>query len=129
MNYNYEEPIYIKLYSADAGYLASMSNRTTQVLYSLLKRAVFDEKTRGLVVYTNGALKRQIAETSGIPNVGTVGNSFTELVKGHVLKRLDTGCYMFNPYFFGYGEWEDVEKARELFNHDDIAGKSFRDFL
>lgn len=121
-----DEPSYIKLYLQDVLYLADIPNKHEKVLYELLKRASYAGDQNGMEVIINAALKRRIAQTLGMKNVGSVSNAITDLVKGKVLYRMDVGMYKFNPYLFGKGDWQDIARLRLEINYDDIRGKSFK---
>ncbi len=120
------EPAFIKLYLQDVLYLSDMPTKHSAILYELLKRSSYAGDKDGMQVIVNASLKRKIKETLGLKNVGSISNAITELVKGKVLYRVDVGMYNFNPYLFGKGEWQDIERLRLEINYDDIKGKTFK---
>lgn len=120
------EPPFIKLYLQDILYLSDIPNKHERVLYELLKRVTYAGETNGMEVIINSALKRRLAEELGFKNIGSISNAITDLVKGKILLRTDTGIYRFNPYFFGKGQWTDIAKLRLEINYDDIRGRTFK---
>ncbi|MFH5837451.1 replication/maintenance protein RepL [Proteiniclasticum sp. C24MP] len=120
------EPPFIKLYLQDILYLSDIPNKHERVLYELLKRVTYAGETNGMEVVINSALKRRIAEELGFKNIGSISNAITDLVKGKIIIRRDTGIYQFNPYFFGKGDWQDIAKLRLEVNYDEIRGRTFK---
>ena len=120
------EPAYIKLYLQDVLYLSDMPTKHSAVLYELLKRASYAGDKDGMQVIINASLKRRIAESLNLKNVGSISNVITDLVKGKILYRADVGMYNFNPWLFGKGDWQDIERLRLEINYDDIKGKTFK---
>lgn len=120
------EPAYIKLYLQDVLYLSDMPTKHSAVLYELLKRASYAGDKDGMQVIINASLKRRIAESLGLKNVGSISNAITDFVKGKILYRADVGMYNFNPYLFGKGDWQDINRLRLEINYDDIKGKTFK---
>ena len=120
------EPAYIKLYLQDVLYLSDMPTKHSAVLYELLKRASYAGDKDGMQVIINASLKRRIAESLGLKNVGSISNAITDFVKGKILYRADVGMYNFNPYLFGKGDWQDISRLRLEINYDDIKGKTFK---
>lgn len=120
------EPSYIKLYLQDVLYLSDMPTKHSAILYELLKRASYAGDKDGMQVIINASLKRRIKETLGFKNLSSVNNAITDFVKGKILYRADVGMYNFNPYLFGKGDWQDIDRLRLEINYDDIKGKTFR---
>lgn len=120
------EPSYIKLYIQDILYLSDMPKKYDSVLYQLLKRASYAGDKDGMQVSISAGTKRMIQKELGFKNVGSINNAITDLVKGKVLYRIETGVYQFNPWLFGKGDWQDISRLRLEVNYDDIKGKSFR---
>lgn len=121
-----EEPKYIKLYLEDVLYLSDMPTKHSAVLYELLKRASYAGDKDGMQVIINASLKRRIANSLGLKNVGSISNAITDFVKGKILYRADVGMYNFNPYLFGKGDWQDISRLRLEIDYDDIKGKTFK---
>lgn len=120
------EPSYIKLYLQDVLYLSDMPKKHSKILYTLLKRASYAGEKDGMQVCLSSGLKRMILKELGMKNVGSIDNALSDLVKGKVLYRLETGVYQFNPYLFGKGDWQDIERLRMEINYDDIKGRTFK---
>lgn len=118
-----QEPPYIKLYIQDVLYMQDMPKGLTNVMYALLKNAMFADK--GLRIYLPTGLKKEL-----IAEVGTTkaafDNALSKLCKGQIIKREDVGVYSLNPYFFGRGEWKDIDKIRATWNYDAIKGRTFQ---
>lgn len=112
------EPNFIKMYLEDVLYLTDLPKGLNPILYAFLKRMSYGNE---LVI--NAALKRQIAKEVD-RSVSSVNNAITSLVKGKILKRIDTGYYMINPRFFGKGEWKDIAKLRMTVEYTP-EGKTF----
>lgn len=120
------EPSYIKLYLQDILFLTDIPCKHEKVLYELLKKASYAGADNGMEVVVNASLKRRIAKSLGMKNEGSISNAITDLVKGKVLYRVETGIYKFNPWLFGKGDWQDVAKLRLEVSYDDIKGKTFK---
>lgn len=100
------EPDFVKLYLGDIGKLYNLPN--TSLLMALLKKMNYDNE-----VILNAAVKRelskQIGGNMGLSNIEKIIGIYT---KRGVLIRKDRGIYLFNPYLFGRGKWQDVNKIR-----------------
>lgn len=120
------EPSFIKLYLEDALYLSDMPSKHSAVLYELLRRATYAGSEDGMQVVINAALKRRIQKALNYKNISSINNAITDLVKGKILYRVDTGIYNFNTYIFGKGEWQDISRLRLEINYDDIKGRTFK---
>lgn len=116
------EPPFVKLYISDILYTYDMPKGLTNVVYALLEQVTYAKK--GQLVSISVGLKNQICEQLGMPRQ-TLNNAITKLVKGHILERVDTGLYRLNPYFFGLGEWKDIDNLRTTWKYDDIKGRTF----
>jgi hypothetical protein len=100
------EPDFVKLYLGDIGRLYNLPN--TSLLMALLRKMNYDNE-----VILNAAVKRELSSSIG----GNMGLANIEkiigvYVKRGVLIRKDRGIYLFNPYLFGRGKWQDVNKIR-----------------
>lgn len=120
-----DEPQFIKLYLQDILYLSDLPKHHEKILFELLKRANYAGKKYGMEITLNAAIKRRIAEELGIQNIRSINNALSDLVKGEVLYRTDTGVYTLNPYLFGRGNWQDISRLRLEVNYDNIKGKTF----
>jgi hypothetical protein len=119
VNGNFEsEPAYVKFYTADMLYLADIPSGLNTILVALLKKMSYDND-----IFINSSLKRIIAEETG-KKFETVNKSITQFVKGNILIRKDTGHYLFNPYIFGKGKWQDVKSIRVTIDYN-LQGRKF----
>lgn len=120
------EPPYIKIYLQDILYLSDLPRSHENILFELLKRATYAGDEYGMTVTLSSGMKKIMAKTLNIKNVRSINNALTDLVKGEVLSRIETGVYQFNPYLFGKGDWQDIDRLRLEINYDLIKGKTFR---
>lgn len=118
-----QEPPYIKLYIQDVLYMQDMPKGLTNIVYALLRYANY--ANQGLQIFLPLGLKNKlIAELDTTKAV--FNNALTKLCKGNIIRRVDVGIYELNPYFFGRGEWKDIDKLRMTWNYDEINGKTFQ---
>lgn len=120
------EPSYIKLYLQDVLYLSDMHKHHEKILFELLKRATYAGDEYGMTVSLSAGTKRIMAKVLEIKNIRSINNALSDLVKGKILYRIDTGVYQFNPYLFGKGDWQDIARLRLEINYDEIKGKTFK---
>ena len=120
------EPSYIKLYLQDILYLSDMPKHHEKILFELLKRATYAGEKDGMQIALNASVKKRIATELGIQNIRSINNALSDLVKGKVLYRVDTGLYNLNPYLFGKGDWQDISRLRLEINYDEIKGRTFK---
>lgn len=121
-----QEPPYVKLYLQDILYLNDVPKSLTNVLYALLNYVTYADQENGMCIPLNGFIKQQIREKCGMDNPRTLNNALSKLVKGDILKRIGTGTYQLNPYFFGKGDWKDIANIRTTWNYDAIKGRTFQ---
>jgi|SRR5699024_1103019 len=100
------EPNFIKLYIDDLLYLQDLPRGLNGILYAFLKRMAY-----GNQIAVNAAVKRQIAKEVDL-SMSSINNALSNLVKGKIFHRIDTGLYEVNSNFFGKGEWKDIAKLR-----------------
>lgn len=117
-----QEPPYIKLYIQDILYMQDMPKGLTNVVYALLDNALFADK--GLRIFLPTGLKKELIEKLGTTRAA-FDNALAKLCKGQIIRREGTGVYALNPYFFGKGEWKDIDKLRMTWEYDAIKGKTF----
>lgn len=120
------EPAFIKLYLQDVLYLSDMPKNHEKILYELLKRSTYAGEKDGMQVCLSAGIKRIISKKLGLKNDRSINNVLSELVKGKILYRVETGVYNFNPYLFGKGDWQDIARLRLEINYDEIKGKTFK---
>lgn len=118
-----QEPPFVKLYLQDLLYTQDMPKGLTNIVYALLDQVTYASK--GLRVYIPTGLKNEIIKQLDIPRQ-TFNNALVKLCKGNILRRIDTGVYELNPYFFGRGEWKDIDNLRMTWEYDAIKGKTFQ---
>lgn len=121
-----DEPAFIKFYLQDVLYLSDMPKKHSKVLYELLKRATYAGDEDGMQVCLSAGLKRMMMKSLGCKNIQTIDNALCDLTKGKVLYRIETGVYQFNPYLFGKGDWQDINRLRLEIDYNDIKGKTFK---
>ena len=121
-----EEPKYIKLYLQDILYFSDMPKHHEKILYELLKRTTYASEKEGMQIILNASVKKRIAENLGIQNIRSINNALSDLVRGKILYRIDTGLYGLNSYFFGKGDWQDISRLRLEINYDEIKGRTFK---
>ena len=120
------EPSYIKLYLQDILYFSDIPKHHEKILFELLKRACYAGEKEGMQIVLNASVKKRIAAELGIQNIRSINNALSDLVKGKILYRIDTGLYNLNPYFFGKGDWQDIARLRLEINYDEIKGRTFK---
>ena len=120
------EPAFIKLYLQDVLYLSDMPKHHENILYELLKRSTYAGEKDGMQVCLSAGIKRIISKELGLKNDRSINNALSDLVKGKILYRVETGVYNFNPWLFGKGDWQDISRLRLEVNYDDIKGKTFK---
>ena len=120
------EPRYVKLYLQDMLYFSDMPSKHAKILYSLLKRASYAGDKNGMQVTLSSGLKRIIIQELHMKNIGSIDNALTDLTKGKILYRVETGVYNFNPWLFGKGDWQDISKLRMEVDYNDIKGRTFK---
>lgn len=120
------EPSYIKLYLQDILYFSDLPKHHEKILFELLKRACYAGEKEGMQIILNASVKKRVAAELNIQNIRSINNALSDLVKGKILYRIDTGLYNLNPYFFGKGDWQDIARLRLEINYDEIKGRTFR---
>lgn len=119
------EPQYIKLYLEDILVLSDLSKTFSPLLSALLKRATNANKKRGLCVSMTAFDREEILLEINWKKMQSLYNAMGTLCKRGILKKLGTGVYQFNPYFFGKGTWKDIENIRAEWEYNCVAGKTF----
>lgn len=114
-----KEPTYVKLYLDHLSRFKGLQLSLNPILAEMLKSTSYadpKDENGGMILYLNKPLKVDIAKRCGI-SLGRVDHAVTEFVKKGYMRRLELGKYQFNPYFFGKGEWADIENIRATFNY------------
>jgi len=102
-----KEPNYIKLYMADICYMKDMPKTHHPILQALL--GYIHWGTNELVL--NASIKKRISESLNI-KMNTLDKAILGFVKAEILLRQDLGVFIFNPYLFGSGHWDDIQEIR-----------------
>ena len=114
-----KEPTFIKLYLDHLSRFKGLQISLNPILGELLRNTSYANLTDldgGMVLYLNKPLKADIAKKCGV-SLHRVDNAVTEFVKKGYMRRLDLGKYQFNPFFFGKGEWKDIQNIRATFDY------------
>lgn len=108
---------FMLLYVENFNAIVNLQKRTQEILAQILAKKV----TYGTnEVVLDGVFRASLTTTLGTSRQ-VVTNSIAELVDKKVLKREKRdGGYVFflNPYLFGHGEWNTIEKQRQQFTID-----------
>ena len=98
------EPDYIKLYLEDIAQLNGLPN--SDVLFLLARKMNYD----GEVVLV-ASIVTVICDSVGIGK-----NHFYKILKGYcdkeILFKTERSVYVFNPYIFARGSWDDIKNIR-----------------
>lgn len=114
-----KEPTYVKLYLDHLSRFKGLQLSLNPILAELLKNTSYadsSEEDGGMILYLNKPLKADIAKRCAV-SLSRVDHAITEFVKKGYMRRLDLGKYQFNAYFFGKGEWKDIENIRATFDY------------
>ncbi len=108
---------FMLLYVENFAAIVNLSKRSQEVLARILtKKVTFGTNEAVLDSVFRAELAEQIGSTRQV-----IANCIAELVQKKILKREKrTGGYLFflNPYLFGQGEWNTIEKQRQQFTID-----------
>ena len=112
-----DEPDFVKLYINAWCEFKQVKGINTAFLLHLLPSMTY--ANNGQFIFTNAALKRQIAEELNWSIKTACNRGATELKKlcnAGILKKIENGKYQVNPELIGKGEWKDIRKLRATFN-------------
>lgn len=101
-----KENDFIKLYLSDVGYFHDLQPNQQELLYYFLKKMNYDNQ-----IVVNKAINEMIAKETG-KSLSTVKNALTSYVESGILIRENRGVYIANPYLFGKGHFENIQKIR-----------------
>ena len=104
------EPEHVKIYAPAIAPINSLTSSQRRVLYSFLLHASLAKD--GMRIVVTAGVKRMMCKKLGIKSPQTIANAISKMVKAGILRRIETGVYMLNPYLFGKGNWQDIEKLR-----------------
>lgn len=120
------EPLYIKIYVRDILYLQDLPAKLYKLVLSLLKRMSYASAEEGMCVHIDKHIKEIIRKEIGWKSTASIDNAVQLLLKGKILYRVSRGCYRFNPYLFGCGNWADIATLRMQIDYDQIKGRTFK---
>jgi hypothetical protein len=112
----HREPDFIKLYTADLLRIKDIPKGMNGVLIFLLKKMNYQNE-----VYVISHVKKEMELELGIKDI-TIKKSLEEFVCKKILTRKHKGVYIFDPFLFGRGAWEDVRKLRLTITYE--SGKA-----
>lgn len=121
-----EEPSYIKLYLEDIMYWSDMPKQYAALTMALLKRMSYAGDEDGMCVVLVPRYKKAICKELGWKNERSINNALVKLVEGKILFRIDRSIYRFNPFFFGKGDWQDIDHLRMEVNYTPEKGRTFQ---
>jgi hypothetical protein len=101
-----KEDDFIKLYLSDIGYLHKLQPNQQELLYYFLQNMNYNN-----LIVINKTIKEMIAKESN-KSYRTVENALTSYVDTGIFLRQGRGVYIANPYLFGKGRFEDIQKIR-----------------
>ena len=104
------EPEHVKIYAPAIAPINSLIASHRRVLYAILSEA--SSAKNGMRVAITAGSKRLMCQKHGIGSPQTISNALSKMVRAGILIRIETGVYMLNPFFFGRGDWKDIEKLR-----------------
>jgi hypothetical protein len=101
------EPPFVKVYLEHIIYLNNLPKGSSAILSALMRSINYEGK---LII--TGYVKKEIAKKLNLKNVSSISNSITMFVKKDILRRIGTGAYVTNPFYFARGKWEDISRLR-----------------
>ena len=110
------EPDYIKLYLDDLAYLMHLPNN--DVLFCLLKKMNYE----GEVILIKSIVE-DICQKTNLKNRTYFYSLIKKYTDKDILIKKDRGVYLFNPFFFGRGKWEDIQKIRMSIDYTPSDGR------
>lgn len=116
-----KEDDFIKLYLNDIGYFHNLQPSQQELLYYFLKKMNYDN-----LIVINKTINEMIAKESG-KALSTVKNALATYVEQGILIRKGRGVYVANPYLFGKGHFENIQKIRTelIYTEEGLKMKSY----
>lgn len=111
-----KEPDYIKLYIQDISFLMNLPNN--DVLFCLLKKMNYD----GEVIIIK-PIAEEICQLANLKNTEYFYKIIKKYCEKNILIKKDRGLYLMNPYYFGRGKWEDIQKIRLQIDYTPHEGR------
>lgn len=100
-----KEPDFIKLYIDDLSYILKLPNN--DVLTCLLMRMDYF----GQVTLVKASVD-EICKIANLKNSTYFYSLLKKYIDKDILIKKAKGIYLFNPYYFARGKWEDIQKIR-----------------
>ncbi len=124
-----KEPNYVKLYLDDICLLNNLPKTSSAILNELLLCSNYNNE-----ISLSRGIKNRIAKDLDVTN-GHLDNTISKLSKFGILKKIDVGLYVLNPFIFGRGNWLEIKSIRATWKYSDkgreldIVGLDFDDEL
>ena len=110
-----QEPPFVKLYIGNALNFKNDMKINPVLLAFLELTSYANTENGGQRFSVNGEIKKEIAKRTGA-TVQTVDRMIVTLTKNNVMRRIQNGCYQFNPNLFGLGDWKTVQSSKAFYN-------------
>ena len=107
------EPNYVKLYVDDILKLSNLPRSSNSLIYELLKRVAYNNE-----VIIIKAIRNEICKSLGIGD-STFRKGIDEFISKGILTKKDKQIFVFNPFLFGRGAWQDIKKIRLLVEYSE----------
>lgn len=114
-----QEPPFVKLYIGNALDFKNDTKINPVLLAFLELTSYANTENGGQRFSVNGEIKKEIAKRTGA-TVQTVDRMVVTLTKNNVMRRIQNGCYQFNPDLFGLGDWKTIQCAKAFYNGEDV---------
>lgn len=114
-----KEPEFVKLYLNDINHLFDLPNNN--VLFCLIKKMNYEGE-----VFLIKSIVDEICLITNIKNSTYFYKLIKEYCKKELLIKKDKGRYLVNPYYFGRGQWVDIQKIRLTIDYSYEKGKEIK---
>lgn len=114
-----QEPPFVKLYIGNALDFKNDTKINPVLLAFLELTSYANAENGGQRFSVNGEIKKEIAKRTGA-TVQTVDRMVVILKKNNVIRRIQKGCYQFNPELFGLGDWKTVQRSKAIYNGEEV---------
>jgi len=98
------EPNYVKLYVDDILKLSNLPRSSNSLIYELLKRVAYNNE-----VIIIKAIRQEICRNLSIGD-STFRKGIDEFISKGILYKKEKQIFVFNPFLFGKGAWQDIKK-------------------
>lgn len=116
-----DQPSFIKLYFDDLALLHRVSHPASNLFFELCKLIKTDINTFPNAIFLSSRTKQDLAVRAGIakdiedrPNIYNTNKYLSELVKGGLLKKVDSNTFIANPDVVCRVEWGLAQKIKQL---------------